>query len=162
LSLDEAFQEHHPELVRLAGLLTGSREEANDIVAEVFARLVRAGRPFDVDHPLAYLRRAVVNEATSGRRKAARRRDISDRFEPPVVTTASEDGRVDEQERILAVLRGLPVRQRTAIVLRFYHDLTEAQTADAMGVAVGTVKSSVARGLASLRATLDAQEGSRR
>lgn len=162
MTLDEAFQDHRRELVRLAGLLTGSSEEANDIVAEIFARLVRAGRPFDVDNPLAYLRRSVVNEAMSGRRKAARRRDISDRWAPPVATTESQDGRVDEQERILAVLRTLPDRQRTAIVLRFYQDLTEAQTADAMGVAVGTVKSSVARGLASLRTTLDAQEGSRR
>ena len=162
MSLEAAFHDHHRELVRLAGLLTGSREEANDIVAEIFARLLRADRPFLADNPLAYLRRAVVNETTSGRRKAARRREIGDRIAPPATSSAAEDGRVDEHEHVLAALRTLPTRQRTAIVLRFYHDLTEAQTADAMGVAVGTVKSSVARGLASLRTALDEQEGASR
>jgi RNA polymerase sigma-70 factor (sigma-E family) len=159
MALDDLFHDHHAELVRLAGLLTGSRDEANDVVAEVFARIAGSSRPFSAEQPRAYLRKAVVNEVISGRRRSARRREIRNQQPPPRSTVPSHDDHVGEQDRIIAALNALPPRQRAAIVLRFYDDLSEAQTAEALGVAAGTVKSSVARGLASLRRALDEQEG---
>lgn len=162
MELDEVFHEHHADLVRLGGLLTGSRDEANDVVARVFARLVGSSRPFAADQPRAYLRRAVVNEIMSGRRRSARRREIRERFRTEVPIAEGPERLVGEQDRIITALNALPARQRAAIVLRFYEDLTEAQTAEVLGVAVGTVKSSVARGLATLRAALDEQEADQR
>ena len=72
----------------------------------------------------------------------------------PEQGTADHADRVSEQSVLWSALLALPVRQRAAIVLRYYEDLTEAQTADAMGCAVGTVKSQVAAGMAKLRERL--------
>jgi RNA polymerase sigma-70 factor (sigma-E family) len=73
--------------------------------------------------------------------------------EPP---PGADEGRYEQYDYLLGVLRELPERQRAAVVLRYYEDLTEAQTAELLGCTVGTVKSQTARGLATLRELLPA------
>ncbi|UUZ58943.1 sigma-70 family RNA polymerase sigma factor [Nocardioides sp. B-3] len=108
----------------------------------------------------AYTRKAITTTAISWYRRKSRQ------GEPPTETLpegarAGHDEAVTQREWLWNALRELPPRQRAAIVLRFYEDLTEAQTAAAMGCAVGTVKSRVSVGLAKLRAQLGDRFGDR-
>jgi DNA-directed RNA polymerase specialized sigma24 family protein len=79
--------------------------------------------------------------------------------ELPEVAVADETGRFDRHEDMLTVLGTLPTRQRQALVLRYFEDLTEAQTARILGCSVGTVKSQTSRGLDKMRAALMAERG---
>lgn len=148
------YAAHRVRAVRLAYLLTGDPEQAEDLVSEAFARVYprwRQGRVADVG---PYLRRAVVNQANSRlRRRYLERRES--------VRRAGDDRgvrRVDEHtadhDAVWGALLRLPARQRAAVVLRYYEDLSEAETAEALGVGVGTVKSQVSRGLDRLRELL--------
>ncbi len=141
-------------LTRLALLLLADRTECEDVVAEALARSYPRLRRGGVDDPLAYLRRAVVNTARSRRRRR--------RLERRWAHVASGDHRgelalddaVADRSTVLAALRTLPSRQRAAVVLRYYEDLTLAETAELLGVSVGTVKAQVSRGLTRLRTEL--------
>jgi RNA polymerase sigma-70 factor (sigma-E family) len=150
---EELFEDHHQSLLAMATLLCGDRYQAEDTVAEVFARAYRVHERSPIRQPKAYLRRAVVNETRSGwRKKGVRRRYVEQRRrerEPPPM-----EERVTEFDRLSDALAQLNERQRSAIVLRFYDDLSEKATAEALGVPVGKVKSSVARGLAKLEEIL--------
>jgi RNA polymerase sigma-70 factor (sigma-E family) len=139
--LEELYLQHADRATRVAYLLTGDRAMAEDLVQEAFLRL--AGRWLHVRNRAAfesYLRRTVVNLPNSHHRRRRSERSTLARSaglrEPE--PAQSDPGETDELKR--ALLR-LPPRQRTAIVLRFYEDLSEQQTADAMRCAVGTVKS---------------------
>ena len=156
--LEELYLQHADRAMRVAYLLTGDRALAEDLVQEAFLKL--AGRFLHVRNRAAfesYLRRTVVNLANSHHRRRRVERSTLSRSaglrqpEPP----QSDPGETDVLKR--ALLR-LPPRQRTAIVLRFYEDLSEQQTADAMRVAVGTVKSLVSRGRETLRTTMNTEE----
>src|SRR5205823_3398142 len=136
---------------RLAYLLTGDRALAEDLVQDAFVKL--AGRLVHLRDPGAfdgYLRRTVVNLTNSSfRRKrlerAYLRRAASERAplaDAPVV---------DRREELWERLQRLPVRQRTAIVLRIYEDLSEQRVAEILGCRPGTVRSLLSRGLAELR-----------
>lgn len=158
LAFGEVFERHHRRAVRLAWVLTGTREAAEDVAAEAFAKVWvqwERGRVVDVG---PYLRRAVVNQVHSrGRRwllevREAQRRHGDDRG----VRLLADD--VAEHDEVWAALARLPEGQRQAIVLRYYEDLSEADTAAVLGVSTGTVKSQVSRGLARLRDLLDAPE----
>ena len=162
------YAEHALGLVRLAVVLTGDRGAAEDIVQDAFLGLYRRWDSLgDMAAPLGYLRVSVVN----GCRTALRRRSrlwlgaIAD------VAEAGDDGRAgfaesaearallgDEQRAVAAALRKLPRRQREAVVLRYYLDLTVEETAKAMGVSPGTVKSATHRALAAVGQIL--REGS--
>lgn len=156
---DDAFaafvREHQTSLHRTAYLMTGDRERAQDVVQTALARLYQAWpRRSEWEHPLAYARQAVVSVVL---RSAERRwwgeqptenlpeRGVSD---PPAEDVAAD------RDQLRRALADLPVRQRSAVVLRFYLDLSEAATADAMACPAGTVKSLTARGLAALRTSL--------
>jgi RNA polymerase sigma-70 factor (sigma-E family) len=146
---------YRSELNRLLGLayaVSGDRSTAEDIVAEAVVRVWARWRRADIDDLPAYLRRAVVNEVIGrGRRRVRRERRqalVPVRAESPIEDPA------DDRHVLWEALRALPVDQRAAIALRYLTDLSEAQTADALGVPVGTVKSRVARGLAQLRVQL--------
>jgi RNA polymerase sigma-70 factor (sigma-E family) len=149
--LGRLYRQHAAGAVRLAFLLTGDHALAEDLVQDAFVRLV--GRFRDLRNPDAfewYLRRTVVNLARSHfrhvrveRKYAEGQRDGTD-----VAKLAADPG---EREALWQALLELPERQRTAIVLRYYEDLSEAQTADVMGCPVGTVKSLVSRGMDRLR-----------
>ena len=109
----------------------------------------------NVSKNAAWLRSAVLNGARSQlRRRAVRRRHR----EVAMADAAGADTGAlagEEQTRIMVALRQLPVRQREALVLRYYADLSEAQTAHAMGISPGAVKSHTARGIAALRHLLE-------
>lgn len=151
----DVFAAHHAEALRLAYLLTGDRHRAEDVVSDAFVKVYRRWRRGGIDQPRAYIRRAVVNEANSRfRRLAVERREAEKRSGDQRGTRAADEQVVDEA-LLFAALQMLPQRQRTAVVLRYYNDLSEADTAALMGVSVGTVKSTVSRGLNRLRAIVE-------
>jgi len=160
VSFEDLYARHHRDLLALAGLLCGDRDDAEDIVADVLARAYPQWRKGNIDDPGAYLRRAVVNEVRSRWRKLAVRRRVHNtrRGGEPRDAPAADTGLADHQ-RLQAALLALPDRQRAAVVLRFYDDRSEADTAAILGVPVGTVKSSVARGLRRLAALLGEGDG---
>lgn len=146
------YEAHAPEAARLAFLLTGDRALAEDVVHEAYVRLL--GRFRDLRHPeafRAYLRTTVVNLTRSHfRRRRVERAYVEREGRAPKVPPANPEGR----QEMWHALQSLQPRQRAAIVLRYYEDLTEAQTAEVLGCAVGTVKSLVSRGLDRLRAEI--------
>ena len=135
-------------LLRTAYLLTGDRGHAEDLLQGVLERTARRWSSI-AESPEAYVRRALANAATNRWR---RRRPVEVAWPPQ-----HEPGGVDPAHAYVvrdALLRGLltlPSRQRAVLVLRYFDDLTEAQTADALGCSIGTVKSQASRGLARLR-----------
>jgi RNA polymerase sigma-70 factor (sigma-E family) len=139
-------------LLGLAYAVSGDRAAAEDIVAEAVVHVWARWRRDDIDDLAAYLRRAVVNEVIGrGRRRARwqRRQNLVAVPDPERIENPADDRHV-----LWEALRTLPVDQRAAITLRYLTDLSEAQTADALGVPIGTVKSRVSRGLAQLRVHL--------
>jgi RNA polymerase sigma-70 factor (sigma-E family) len=151
IDFDAVFALHHRRMVRVAGLLCGDRDEAEDVVAEVFARTYRQWRKGGIDDVGAYLRRGVVNEVRSRwRKRGVRRRVDARRTRDLVLEAPGADAGVGEHQRLAAALAQLNERQRAAIVLRFYDDRSEAETAALLDMPVGTVKSTVSRGLARL------------
>ena len=151
--LGDLYLRHADSAVRLAYLMTGDRVLAEDLVQDAFVKL--AGRLVHVRDPGAfdaYLRRTVVNLAYSHFRhkrveRSYLRRQAGAANPPPA--GGHED--LGVREELWRALLGLSGRQRAAIVLRFYEDLSEAQTAEILGCPTGTVKSLVSRGLEALR-----------
>lgn len=147
--LNELYALHAPSALRLAFLMTGDGDVAEDIVQEAFARLyARFGErkaPEGID---AYLRRTIVNLSHDRHRKLKTLRAFVARgsernSEPP----ADVSSRLDMSAR----LQRLPHRQRAALVLRYYVDMTEAQAAEVIGCSVPALKQLVQRGLKSMR-----------
>ena len=147
-----------PRLKRLAYLLTGDLDTAEDLLQSAYARaLPRWSRIRTYDQPDAYMRRVLVNGRTSTWRRSRGREVLTDQV--PDRPVPGPDSGPDEAEDLRRALRTLPTQQRAAVVLRFYCDLSEAETASLMGVSVGTVKSHTSRGLARLRQLLPATVG---
>jgi RNA polymerase sigma-70 factor (sigma-E family) len=143
-SLGELFEERYAAMVRVATLLTGSNEAAEDLVQDTFIRLQRGWH--HIEHPRAYLRKAVVNACRSWhRRRALERRHPPG---PPAQVSL-------EACELADALQALPYRQRAAIVLRFYEDRPEAEIAQLLGCRRGTVASLLHRGLATLRERIE-------
>jgi RNA polymerase sigma-70 factor (sigma-E family) len=134
----------YEKLVRLARLL-GDPGDAEDVVQTAFIRVYRRGRLRDPDLAGAYLRQTVVNLC----RSAWRRTQTARRHAEPVVDSV-EGVDVVTRMAMRSALSTLPRRQREAVVLRYYADLTEAAAAETMGVSVGSVKAYTSRGLARL------------
>jgi RNA polymerase sigma-70 factor (sigma-E family) len=134
--------------------LTGDRALAEDLVQEAFARLV--GRMRQLRDPGAfgtYLRRTIVNLATSHFRRRRVERTYLERSAGATEARTNPNEQLD-QTMHEALLR-LPERQRAAIVLRFYEDLSDVQTAEALRCSRGTVRSLVSRGMTTLRSELE-------
>ncbi|SRR6266545_2349716 len=150
--LGELYTRHASEALRVAYLLSGDPSMAEDLVQDAFVRL--AGRLLHLRDPggfHAYLRTTIVNLARSHfRRRAVERRFLERQGEPRGVEAPD----LSDRERMRRALMELPIRQRTAVVLRYFEDLSEAQVADLMHCRTGAVKSLVSRGLSTLRATL--------
>ena len=147
----QIYAAHHAEALRLAYLLCGDRERAEDAVADAFVKVYRRLQHGAVEQPRPYLRRAVVNEVNSRfRRLGVERREAAKRSGDARGLRAADEQIADADEMFTA-LRHLPPRQRTVVVLRFYEDLAEKDIADVMGISLGTVKSTLHRGLAQLR-----------
>jgi RNA polymerase sigma-70 factor (sigma-E family) len=150
--LEELYLRHATEAVRFASLLTGDRALAEDLVQDAFVRV--SGRLLHLRDDGAfygYLRKAIVNlSRTNGRRKQVERRYL-ERLSSDEGQAATLDPDAAEREAMRLALLELPLRQRTAIALRFYEDLSEAQIAEVLRCRPGTVKSLISRGLDALR-----------
>lgn len=150
----EFFERHYAELARLAALLTGEADAADDLAADALVALWRHwDRLQTADYPVAYARGVVANLARSRIRSAVRERrriaqfwsQRSDRVEDPDLPAV-----LDLRE----ALQQLPFRKRACVVLRHAFDLSEKDTAEALGITVGTVKSQTSRGVAELERLL--------
>ena len=154
-SLAELYRLHSPDALRLAYVLVGDKEAAQDLVHEAFLRLFGRYRDLrDSDHFEAHLRRTVVNLAKNHHRKAANQRAFLARSARQGVVEPAESRRGD----LTAALMQLPERQRVAMALRYLEDLSEQQTADAMDTSVAAVKSLTQRGSAALRKHLRGED----
>ncbi len=139
-----------PSLLRTAYLLTGDRHTAEDLVQTAFAKLYlswdRVQRRELVD---GYVRRILVNEHNSLWRRPFKRREVISRDLPDThAPDRHDDG---ESAALWRFVQTLPRKQRAVIVLRYYEDLSEAETAAVLGISVGTVKSQASRALAAMR-----------
>lgn len=137
-------------LLRTAYLLTGDRHQAEDVLQTALAKLylswdkVREREALD-----GYVRRILVNETTSlWRRPFKRRERATDVLPEGGVEPAYDEG---QRAAVWAVVSTLPPKARAVVVLRYYEGLTEAETAEVLGVSVGTVKSQGSRAMALLR-----------
>ncbi len=143
-TFESLYAEEVDAMARLAFLMVGSEEQAEELVHDAFARLYE--RWDRVDNPGGYLRTCVVN----GCRDRLRRRTVERRH-----ATSSPGTAEPATDHLADVLAALPYRQRAAVVLRYYEDRTEADIAELLGVRPGTVKSLLHRGLASLREVIE-------
>jgi RNA polymerase sigma-70 factor (sigma-E family) len=155
------------ELLRAAYLIAWDLAEAEDLVQETLLRVARRWpRVRRMDTPRAYARRILVNLAIDGAGRRSRRRGELDPADSVTLdaradeSAASEFGTLDTRAELLTALGQLAPAQRVVLVLRYFEDLTEAQTARALGCSVGTVKSTASRGLARLREELRPPEAS--
>jgi RNA polymerase sigma-70 factor (ECF subfamily) len=153
---------HQDAAVRLAATVSGGwgdpEAAAQEALVKAFGALsrFRPGAPFG-----PWLFRIVVNEARNARRSGQRRRQLVERLGhsmAPHSTTSPETALLDADERrlLVAAVQRLPHRQREAVACRYFLELSEAETAEVLGIALGTVKSRVSRALRKLRADLDA------
>ena len=150
------YSEHYRSLVRLAALLVRDLATAEEVVQDSFVAMHDGWRRLrDTDKALSYLRQTVVNRS----RTILRHRAVVDRNapKPPPDMPSAEHGAIALLERsaVVAALRTLPPRQREALVLRYYGNLSEAEIAAAMGISQGAVKSHTARAMIALRAVLE-------
>ena len=149
------YQSHAMGLIRLAYLMLGDRPGAEDAVQDAFCGLYRHwDRLADPDRALAYVRTAVLNAC----RSALRRRTLGRRltiYQPPGASAEATALGNEERHEVLQAVRRLPGRQREALVLRFYLDLPEAETARIMGLRPSSVRSATHRALKALGQSLE-------
>ncbi|MGD0556541.1 MAG: SigE family RNA polymerase sigma factor [Streptosporangiaceae bacterium] len=149
-----------PALLRFAGVLTGDRALAEDVVQEV---LIRAHSRWQMigqlDHPESYVRRMIVNEFLSWRRRSWRLipsgtgAELDDRQAPDHAFIHAE------RDSLLAELAKLPRRQRAVLVLRYYEGLPDTEIAEVLGCSQGTIRGYAFRALTALRIELRAPAG---
>jgi RNA polymerase sigma-70 factor (sigma-E family) len=148
-----------PAMVRLGYALTGDVGHAEDLAQAAFARAYASwGRVRRAGDPDAYVRRIVINE----HRARFRKRRVAEELRADVTETASdqqEHRALDDRPALLDALRALGPRQRAVVVLRYWLDLSEAETAAALNCSVGTVKSQASRALATLRMNAAIRDG---
>jgi RNA polymerase sigma-70 factor (sigma-E family) len=152
------YEAHALGLIRLAIIMLGDRQAAEDVVQDAFFGLYRNwGGLSDPAKALAYVRASVLNGCRAALRQRMRRdrRDRAAASDASNARPAFESAEAlvllgEEHREVLLAVRRLPDRQREALVLRFYFSLSEEETASAMGISRGTVKSSLSRALAAL------------
>jgi RNA polymerase sigma-70 factor (sigma-E family) len=153
--LAELYVRHAPSALRLAYMLTAEREAAEDLVHDAFAKLagrfvhLRKRDAFD-----AYLRRMIVNQFLSHLRRRKVERAYLQR-EGAAPRPVSGDVDVGERDELWRALQHLPERQRAALVLRYYEDLSERETAEVLRCSTPALKSLVARGMETLRGMIE-------
>jgi RNA polymerase sigma-70 factor (sigma-E family) len=154
---DDGFREfvhsRSPGLLRTAYLLTGDRASAEDLVQTALVKAYRHwGRITAAGSPEAYVRRIMVNERRTWWRRNRGRELVGGVPERPA---RDELSAVDDRDAMWRAVLALPPRTRAVLVLRYWEDLSEAETAVALGCSVGTVKSQASRGLRKLQLALD-------
>jgi RNA polymerase sigma-70 factor (sigma-E family) len=153
IAVTALYQVHAVGLIRLAVVMTGDRQTAEDVVQEAFCGLFRRWAHLaDKDKALSYVRSCALNGCRSELRRRIRIERRASRDTAPADAESAEYAALvgEEHREVLAALRRLPRRQREALVLRFYLDLSEPEIAAAMGISPGTVKSTTSRALAAL------------
>ncbi|MFE2702098.1 SigE family RNA polymerase sigma factor [Streptomyces mirabilis] len=146
-------------LFRGALVLTGSREAAEDLLQETLERTCRKWRTIAAkDAPDAYVRRIMVNLANDRWRRFRRTTPHpdsgGDRAAP-----GDEYGQIDSRDQLVRALQQLPMRMRTVVVLRYFHDLSDAEIAADLKISTSTVRSQLARGIEKLRSQFPALPG---
>jgi RNA polymerase sigma-70 factor (sigma-E family) len=149
-ALERLLAERGDDLMRAAIALAGSRAEGEDLLQAALERVLRSGQP--VGDPEGYLRRTLYNLAADGWRRRSRWRSrlslLRAHYQP---ATADGTAEIDLRDALIRALGQLPPRQRAVIVLRYWEQRSEAQTAELLGCSVGAVKSAASRGLRRLR-----------
>jgi len=150
------YEAHAIGLIRLAVVMLGNRQAAEDVVQDAFCGLYRRwGQLTEPDRALFYLRASVLNGCRSELRARIRNSRRIARALPASVASAEDLAVIaDEHREVLAAIRRLPDRQREALVLRYFADLGEPEIARSMGITEGTVKSTTSRALAALASLL--------
>lgn len=151
------YAAHYRSLVRMAALLLRDGGEAEEVVQDAFVRLYGALDRIEDDAATpAYLRSIVMN----GARSKLRHRQVVRRHPPTPDphAEAADAGAVlhEDQREVIEALRTLPTRQRECLVLRYYGGCSEAEIASTLGIARGTVKSSISRAMAAMSQRLEA------
>jgi len=154
---DEGFHEfvssRSPALLRTAYLLLGDWELAEDLVQTALAKAYRHwGRVIGAGSPEAYVRKIMVNERRSWWRRHRGREVVG---AVPERAGPDESAALAERDAVWRAVLELPPRTRAVLVLRFWEDLSEAETAETLGCSIGTVKSTTSRGLRRLQQVLD-------
>lgn len=145
-----------PSLLRTAYLLTGDHHTAEDLVQTTLAKVYLSWDKVQKREVIdGYARRILVNENNSMWRRAWKKREVAS-SEIPDRATESDAYDEGQGDALWQFVQTLPKKQRAVIVLRYYEELSEAETAEALGISVGTVKSQASRALASLRAAAPA------
>jgi RNA polymerase sigma-70 factor (sigma-E family) len=150
-----AFEAHYGRLVRLAALLLGRSEGAEDLAQDAFVKAAMKIEALPDDEVGPYLRRVLLNLWKNRLRRLAVERRFRFRVARPDV---EQPGTFEERDAMWRAVQALPSRQRACLVLRYYEDLSERTVAEIMGCSVGTVKSQTSRGLARLRKELGSED----
>ena len=153
MTFEDFLSEQMEALRRYARLLTGSREEAHDVLADALVKAhMRWSDIGRTEYPTAYVRSMVTNGYLSERRRWARR------ITRPTVSGEVPEGRVpdpargvDDRAQLDQLLRSLPRQQRAAVVLRYYLDASDRQIAEELGCSEGAARTYISRGVAALR-----------
>ncbi|GIG00120.1 RNA polymerase sigma factor [Catellatospora citrea] len=143
---EAVYRDHRDHLVRLAYLLTGSREQAEDLVQQAFASAWDRWQA--IDQPLPYLKRAIVNQAADARRRGIRDRLFRQRARVEPITE------VPELDETWAHIKTLPPHQRAVVVLHYYDDRPLNEIAELLSRPAATVRSDLRRALERLRKVL--------
>lgn len=154
-SFATVFDVQHRRAVRLAHLLASDADLAEDIVAEAFAKVYVRWSRGEVRDVGSQLRRAVANKANSKLRHRYLERAVAQRRSGDDRGVRTIDDRAADRDQVWQAIQRLPERQRKAVVLRYYEDVLDAETAGLLGCSVGTVESQVSRGLARLQVLLE-------
>lgn len=148
-AVTDLYRVHALGLIRLAVVMLGDRQAAEDVVQEAFCGLYRRWRTLaDTDRALSYVRSSVLNGSRTALRRRARRPTGAADLPAESAEAAALTG--EEHRQVLEAIRRLPHRQREALVLRYYLEFSEEEIAASMGISRGTVKSTTSRALAAL------------
>jgi RNA polymerase sigma factor (sigma-70 family) len=148
----EVFERNWVALFRLAALTSGSRADAEEIAQEAFAKWY--ARRSSIDNPDAYLRTVVINLANGRHRKHA----VAEKYAHLFTEQTTSDATFTEHAELLGIIGQLPVRQRAAVVLRYYERRTESEIAEILDCRSGTVKSLLSRALTDMRRILTTKD----
>lgn len=153
VSFEEFVAARLPALLRYGRVLTGDTHQAEDLVQTALTKAFGAWKRIESEDPEGYVRKVMANTNVSWWRRKPWRERPSETLPEGASPDAFAD--FDTQDAVWRALATLPPRQRTALVLRYYEGLSEAQIADTLGCRPGTVKSLTSRGLATLREVVD-------
>ena len=155
-NVDELYRAHALRLTRLAMVLVGDPESAQDVVQDAFIGLYSAWpRLRDPDKAPGYLRVAVLNGARSVLRSRIRRQALRLHYDPPVWSAEAAVMVREDQRAVLAAIARLSPRQREVLALRYYVGLSHAEIAEALSVTTGTVSSTMSHAMTALARELE-------